>query len=94
MTTKMTTKKMNLKIKADDIIKVSFGMGMLSALETVDSTMDRARSENVGFDEFQTVIKTMIETLREELPEECRNDEDEQSSELASLFGEQEGTLQ
>ena len=85
---------MNLKIKADDIIKVSFGMGMLSALETVDSTMDRARSENVGFDEFQTVIKTMIETLREELPEECRNDEDEQSSELASLFGEQEGTLQ
>lgn len=90
----MTTKKMNLKIKADDIIKVSFGMGMLSALETVDSTMDRARSENVGFDEFQTVIKTMIETLREELPEECRNDEDEQSSELASLFGEQEGTLQ
>lgn len=90
----MTTKKMNLKIKADDIVKVSFGMGMLSALETVDSTMDRARSENVGFDEFQTVIKTMIETLREELPEECRNDEDEQSSELASLFGEQEGTLQ
>lgn len=90
----MTTKKMNLKIKADDIVKVSFGMGMLSALETVDSTMDRARSENVGFDEFQTVIKTMIETLREELPEECRNDEDDQSSELASLFGEQEGTLQ
>ena len=90
----MSTKKMNLKIKADDIVKVSFGMGMLSALETVDSTMDRARSENVGFDEFQTVIKTMIETLREELPEECRNDEDEQSSELASLFGEQEGTLQ
>lgn len=94
MTTKMTTKKMNLKIKADDIVKVSFGMGMLSALETVDSTMDRARSENVGFDEFQTVIKTMIETLREELPEECWNDEDEQSSKLASLFGEQEGTLQ
>lgn len=93
MTTKMRT-KMTMKIKADDIVKVSFGMGMLSALETVDSAMDRALSENVGFDEFQTVIKAMIETLREELPEECRNYEDEQSSELASLFGEQEGTLQ
>ena len=93
MTTKKTT-KMTLKIKADDIIKVSFGMGMLSALETVDSAMDKARSANVGFDEFQTVIKTMIETLCEELPEECRNYEDEQTSELASLFGEQEGTLQ
>lgn len=93
MTMKKTT-KMTLKIKADDIVKVSFGMGMLSALESVDSAMDRAISENVGFDEFQSVIKAIIETLREELPEECGSDEDEQSSELASLFGEQEGTLQ
>ena len=93
MTTKMRT-KMTTKIESDDIAMISFVMGILSALEGVDSAMDMARSGNVSFDEFQTVIKRIIENVAKDIPEECRNYEDEQSSELASLFGEQEGTLQ
>lgn len=93
MTTKMRT-KMRTKIESDDIAMISFVMGILSALEGVDSAMDMARSGNVSFDEFQTVIKRIIENVAKDIPEECRNYEDEQSSELASLFGEQEGTLQ
>lgn len=83
-----------MKIESDDIVMISFGMGMLSALESVDSAMDRARSNNVGFDDFQRVVKSMIEILGKEIPEECQNYKASQSSELASLFGEQEGTLQ
>lgn len=85
---------MTTRIESDDIVMISYGMGMLSALESVDSAMDRARSMNVGFDEFQRVLKTMIETLCKEIPEECRNYEATKSSKLASLFGEQEGTVQ
>lgn len=85
---------MRTKIESDDIAMISFVMGILSALEGVDSAMDMARSGNVSFDEFQTVIKRIIENVAKDIPEECRNYEDEQSSELASLFGEQEGTLQ
>lgn len=85
---------MTMKIESDDIAMISFVMGILSALEGVDSAMDMARSGNVSFDEFQTVIKRIIENVAKDIPEECRNYEDEQSSELASLFGEQEGTLQ
>lgn len=85
---------MTMKIESDDIVMISFGMGMLSALESVDSAMDRARSTNVGFDDFQRVVKSMIEILGKEIPEECQNYKASQSSKLASLFGEQEGTLQ
>lgn len=85
---------MTMKIESDDIVMISFGMGMKSALESVDSAMDRARSNNVGFDEFQRVVKSMIEILGEELPKECQNYKSSQSSKLASLFGEQEGTVQ
>ena len=89
MTTKKTTKS-----ESDDIAMISFVMGILSALEGVDSAMDMARSGNVSFDEFQTVIKRIIENVAKDIPEEFRNYDEEQSSELASLFGEQEGTLQ
>lgn len=85
---------MTLKIESDDILMISFGMGMLSALESMDSAMDRARSNNVGFDDFQRVVKNMIEILGKEIPEECRKYKSSQSSKLASLFGEQEGTVQ
>lgn len=85
---------MTRKIESDDIVMISYGMGMLSALESVDSAMDRARSNNVGFDEFQRVVKSVIEILGEEIPEECQKYKSSQSSKLASLFGEQEGTLQ
>lgn len=85
---------MTLKIESDDILMISFGMGMLSALESMDSAMDRARSNNIGFDDFQRVVKNMIEILGKEIPEECRKYKSSQSSKLASLFGEQEGTLQ
>ena len=85
---------MTMKIESDDIVMISFGMGMLSALESVDSAMDRARSNNVGFDDFQRVVKSMIEILSKEIPEECQNYKSSQNCKLASLFGEQEGTLQ
>lgn len=85
---------MTLKIESDDILMISFGMGMLSALESMDSAMDRARSNNIGFDDFQRVVKNMIEILGKEIPEECRKYKSSQSSKLASLFGEQEGTVQ
>ena len=93
MTTKKTT-KMTTKSESGDIAMISFVMGILSALEGVDSAMDMARSGNVSFDEFQTVIKRIIENVAKDIPEECRNYEDEQSRKIASLFGEQEGTLQ
>lgn len=85
---------MTTRIESDDSDMISFGMGILSALESVDSAMDKARSMNVGFDEFQRVVKRMIEILGKEIPEDCRNYESTQSSKLASLFGEQEGTVQ
>lgn len=62
----MSEEEDNKKDPDNFLIRESFFNGMFSAMEIVDSSIDKAISSNMSLVEFQDVIQTLIYNMKQD----------------------------